>query len=328
MTDKWDHFSSAGIPPALSPENAAFAFRIRPLPTPALGWIGRDQEARPAFILRIQGSSITENSVPTFQHIEIYHACDVEIQDSNGAGYVKASVVLCKSRDEKTIALFERCVTSAISQFDAPLSTTEIDALVVKLRDLFGGLGTTSDAVALGLWGELFAIHGALDADAALICWRLRDTSKFDFGDGECRIDVKTTQQRMRTHTVSHAQLRPAGRLPAFIISIQTERQRVGLSIGDLWDALISRHPQHQDYIDKTVVKTLGTDWESARNISYDASAARASFAVYDTSDINLDDALQPPIVSVDYTIDFGQLQPARPVATSPALMRALTPQR
>jgi hypothetical protein len=163
-----------------------------------------------------------------------------------------------------------------------------------------------------GLWAELFLICQSRDPATLIRCWHGVPEDRFDFADGEQRIEVKAASGRVRIHTFALDQVRPP--MGCIAISILVERSGGGQTASDLLDEVRSRvdRPDLLIRLDSVVAQTVGTEWRQANPIAFDRQLAEDSLRFFDVHDIPSVASDVPPQVSdVHFRVDLTQQSPA-----------------
>ena len=122
-----------------------------------------------------------------------------------------------------------------------------------------------------------------------LRAWHAEPAERFDFSSGLDRIEVKGSGNRTRSHHFTYHQAYPPDELSVFVASLFAEECVGGASLGDLWDkarSLATGNAELRLKVDQICVEVLGSDWEHARERSFDYNVAKDSLAFYDIRNI------------------------------------------
>src|SRR5262249_45595316 len=140
-----------------------------------------------------------------------------------------------------------------------------ISEAVGQFTRIFQRLIAPSLRPVIGLIGELFVIQQSRNPLKALSCWRIQDSSRFDFMAGNLRLDVKAASGRARIHTFSYDQCNPPSGCTAFVASLFVEVTSRGLSLRELLERIEAVVSGRADLVIKlydTVAATLGSALE------------------------------------------------------------------
>jgi hypothetical protein len=140
------------------------------------------------------------------------------------------------------------------------------------------------------------------------------ETARFDFADGNVRIDVKATAGRLRAHTFSYEQCNPPPGTIAIVASVFTERSPDGISLRNLIREIETRIAAHPDLILKlheVLTTTLGASLTEALGMMFDPNLANSSLRFYSLREIP---ALRGPlpvgVSDVHFRSDISGLPP------------------
>ena len=288
------------------PDQGQFAFTVRPLPGGAnSGWIGRNNQCGAAFLLAVppEGPGHPAVALPL---IRVRHCVPVAIDDGQSRREVSVSLLECLARDDATVELFVRAVGGILTDRHGLPSAAYLGEIVERLLGLFRDYSYASDAGILGLWGELLLIAHCPSPERLARQWRSHEGSRYDFGSETERLDVKATTSPHRHHELSFGQVAPPAGVAAAFASISTEQVSQGTSVGALWDRVLSLAPNSQARIDSQCIRTLGRDWQKARETSFDLSKALTTLLVYPVSGVPRLADLPPGVLRARFTSDFS----------------------
>lgn len=282
---------------------------VRRLPNPETGWIGCSAEARAAFLLHVSDVGGRPHAI-SLPSIRARHAIRVLIDDGSSRREEVVSLVECLAEDRASVELFVRCISSLVADCSGQLSGAGLADALDRLVDLFRNVTHATDAEVLGLWSELVIITHCSDPSASIRRWRLRGTSRYDFGTESERLDVKATTSAVRHHEVSFDQTQPPAGVTAAFASMLTERVSTGTSVRCLWELALTLAPGDHHRIDATCVRTLGRDWQIAQEHAYDLSRALSTLHVYLVTDIPRFDHLPGGVIRARFVSDFNCASP------------------
>lgn len=182
----------------------------------------------------------------------------------------------------------------------------ELVRIVRSLIDLFRGLDGSQRKSALGLWGELFCIATAVDPTAAIESWHPNPVDRYDFSNGDCRLEIKTTTG-VRLHHFGYEQLRPHADIEIYIGSIITEESADGISIGDLIEEICSHDisPRLQTRLVNISMKTLGRSWAYESLRCFNREVALHSFRFFEGGTVPCVDPPPPEISELHFVADL-----------------------
>lgn len=123
----------------------------------------------------------------------------------------------------------------------------------------------------------------------ALTAWRIDEAARFDFSDGDVRLDVKATNGRLRTHVFSYEQCNPPSGTIAIVASLFIEHTPGGSTLGSLIGQIKTRIAGHADLVFKlheVVAATLGKSLNDALALTFDTKLADSSLRFFSLHDV------------------------------------------
>jgi len=167
-------------------------------------------------------------------------------------------------------------------------SHKQLKAEVQKLIDLFSRFNRPSSKTIQGLWAELLIIEQAKSPEYLIRSWHSSPDDKFDFNDGQDKIEVKSTSKTRRVHSFALEQLNPNKNSNLLIASVFVVESGRGKNIFDLIDSICKQVQdlQLQFRLNDILSQTLGSDFDKAFNIYFDYQQAIDTLAFFDFKDI------------------------------------------
>jgi hypothetical protein len=142
--------------------------------------------------------------------------------------------------------------------------------------------------VVRGLWAELLVIEQSNDPEYLIRSWHVTPEDKYDFNDGEGKIEVKSTASDERSHMFSIGQLNPIGEGGLLIASILVSRIGVGKSIFDLVDSISQKVGKSEIIIKlrEIVLSTIGPHIQEVSKIFFDYNKGVQEYLLFDYKQI------------------------------------------
>ena len=196
----------------------------------------------------------------------------------------------------------ERCTRTSSDRRGTPAFSlgpspqpSDVNRVVGHLVELFRALAVPPKKSVQGLWAELYLIAYARDPVALAQAWHSSPQDKFDFSEGDQRIEVKSATDRVRQHrflpgsTPARAPVERPDRLDI--------RRAIGsrLAPGGLLDRVESRSGDDHDLrwrVDQVVGQTLGQNLRAGMAERFDRELAREPLEFFEADRI--------PAVGVD----------------------------
>jgi hypothetical protein len=162
----------------------------------------------------------------------------------------------------------------------------EIRALIDIASELFSDEKVSPESI-LGLWGELFLLSKADDVRNGFEFWRVKDTERYDFSDGNVRLEVKTTLRDSRRHIFSLEQLRPVDGVVVYVASLMLQPSSGGLTILDLIERISTMlDPMRYRLLLSRVRSTLRGIIHDESSQAFDERKAELSLRFFDATAI------------------------------------------
>jgi len=155
---------------------------------------------------------------------------------------------------------------------------------VNRLAAIFQRMQKPPSRPVNGLFGELYIIWRSGNAVRTVGAWRTDDTARFDFSDGDVRLDVKATGGRLRTHTFSYEQCNPPPGTIAVVASLLVEQAAGGMALQTMIDEIGARIAAPPDLLLKlheVVAGTLGASLNEALALRFDIRLAQSSLQFF-----------------------------------------------
>ena len=224
------------------------------------------------------------------------------------------TVIKCVSADPFVRSHFLALLPGISAALGRTNDKTKIASVVEDIVELFRALSAIPKKEIQGLWGELLLLHEAKDVEALAKAWHAEPSDRYDFNSGTDRIEVKTASRRPRRHHFALEQLTPPSGARLVIASVIVESSGGGKNVFDLLDAIhlpLSRKPQLHLRLTRLVLQTLGSAWQTARNVRFDYEAAKQSICFYDAKIIpTVPGPLPDSVTEVRFAVDLDRVAP------------------
>lgn len=216
------------------------------------------------------------------KHMSVAFDAQYEVTNTDSGGTTTGTY--CKfTGDPDSVSLhpyFVEFLASTARMHESSLQQFEVDGIVDATLELFRKIATSPKNTVTGLWGELLLIHAAAHPDVFLKAWHVAGTDVFDFAFSDARLEVKTTERRVREHEFALEQVR-GGRVDDTVASVMLTRSAAGLSVLDLTRKIADRaSPDQQEKLWSLVLETLGQDAENCDDQKFDEKAAIDSISL------------------------------------------------
>ena len=165
----------------------------------------------------------------------------------------------------------------------------EVRKEITRFIELFRLVTEPQTKTIQGLWAELFLITESKDPVALVRCWHCIPEDKFDFNNGEERIEVKSSSSSLRIHNFSLEQLYSPTDTVTIIASVFVKPASTGKSIADLANEIADRLSSRIELIEKIqfqIALTLGKAISDSTKLTFDFQFAKDSLRFYKAEDI------------------------------------------
>lgn len=198
------------------------------------------------------------------------------------------TIISLKSDSDYLQEYFLKIVFVVLKNLSEKPLLKDLKIEIEKLINLFTKFSKPAIKTIQGLWAELLIIEQSKNPDYLIKSWHNATSDKYDFNDGNDKIEVKSTTKSRRIHNFSLEQLIPNTKSKLIISSILTIETGKGTSVFDLVELIESKlKDQNLIYrINEIVASTLGKDFEKAFDIYFDYKFSLDSIQHYHSVDI------------------------------------------
>lgn len=224
------------------------------------------------------------------------------------------TVIRCRENDSKTTRYFLSVCETILRMLGDNPTRAHIATAVNRLAAIFQKIRQPPARPLNGLFGELYLLWRSGNAVRALTSWRVDENARFDFADGDVRVDVKATGGRGRIHSFSYEQCNPPSGTIAVVASLHAEQAAGGMFLRTLMEQIEARVSAHADLVLKlheTVAATLGASLNDALSRRFDMRLAESSLQFFSLEDVPAIRGVLPSGVSdVHFRSDLSTLAP------------------
>jgi len=248
--------------------------------------IGISPEGYPMFFIECNNTNHSLDINLEFISVLFNRTC--RLSESNKQSDNIYTIISLKTENIDFQQYFLEVVCIVLEQLPQNPTHKQLKTEIQKLIDLFSRFNRPPRKTIQGLWAELFVIEQAKYPEYLIQSWHSSPDDKFDFNDGQDKIEVKSTSAARRVHSFAIEQLNPnrnSNLLIASVFVIQTGR---GKNIFDLKDSICKRvqNLQLQFRLNEILSQTLGSDFDKVFDVYFDYQQARDTLAFFDFKDI------------------------------------------
>lgn len=253
-------------------------------------FVGRDSESLACVLISVGDLAGRSHPPIRLESLEVQFdlRCNLtEVDQTRREGMF--TVIRCREQNRETVRYFFAVLEAIIRMLGDQPTREQVSVVINRLVAIFQELRRPSARSLNGLFGELFLIHRSRNPVRSLLAWRREDGARFDFSDGDVRLDVKATGGRNRRHMFSYEQCNLPLEAVGVVASLQVERVASGTRVGSLVDEIKARVSGHFDLVLKlheTVCATLGLGLKEGLAANFDMHLAESSLRFFWLSDI------------------------------------------
>ena len=279
-------------------------------------YVFKDPDGRPCTLFRLASSSGEGERVLAIalQHLRMEPRLHCRVR--NGADHVEGDYGLlrCLSASEELQEYLLKILEKVLDGRAGPITPLSLNALILRLVELFESVEATPRGTVAGLWAELFVALRAQSPLDALKAWHRYPEDRYDFAQDLQRVEVKCSTSRQREHHFSFEQAYPQAAQKVVVASLYAQSSRAGVSLGELWDRARETAAADSDLVlslERNCLRILGKGWSGARRACFDPTVAEDSVAFYAMESIpRLAAPLPPGVIRAEFVADLGGCTP------------------
>ena len=307
-------FASITPPSGGVPDKPFYA--VKPAPAYPNHYIGKDRGSLACLLVATADGAA--RSLPPIRletlDVQFDLACHVK-KDQEPKREGTFTVIRCRAPETETVRYFLSVCESILRILGNAPTSSAVGAAVNRMAAIFAKLQQPPTRSLNGLFGELFLIRASGNPRRAIRAWRIDDRARFDFSDGDVRLEVKTASNRIRAHSFSYEQCNPPAGTIAVVASLFVERAAAGMAFRTLVRQIEHRVAGDADVVFKlhdVIVATLGAGLKEAWSIGFDEQLARSSLKFFELDQITAIRGSIPIGVSeVRFRSDLSAVPPA-----------------
>jgi len=281
-------FETIGVP--TSDDMAKPLYAVLPVPGYQSYFIGKDRDSRACLLVATIDDSQRQPSPIRLESLDVQFELPCRLKKERElAKNGRFTVIRCRSLDGETVRYFLSVCEVVLRTIGDNPARREIASAVHRLAVIFQKTQKPPARTVNGLFGELYLLSRSSNPARALTAWRIDDAARFDFVDGDVRLDVKTTSSRERTHIFSYEQCNPPPGTIAVAASMFVERVSRGISLRSLLDHIAEIVGPQIDLalkLHEVTAATLGTSLNESMSLSFDGKLAESSLRFFNLTNL------------------------------------------
>ena len=301
-------------PPSNIPSDKPF-YTVMQVPGHSNYFVGKDTESLACFLVSTSDQAGRPHPPIRLESLDAQFELRCHLRQASEPGREGIfTVIRCRDGDSETTRYFlSICDTILCVLGDEP-TRIQIASAVNRLAAIFQKVRQPAMRPLKGLFGELYLLLRSANAAKALAAWRADANARFDFSDGDVRLDVKAAGGRSRLHTFSYDQCNPPSGTVAVVASLCAEQISGGASLHSIINQIKTRVSAHADLVFKlheTVAATLGASLKDGLSRCFDIRLAESSLQFFNLEDVPAIRGPLPAGVSdVHFRSDLSALSP------------------
>jgi len=265
-------------------------YAVVPVPDYSGYFVGKDKDSLACLLVSTIDSPAKPNSPILLESLDVQFGLLCHLTRPNLPREEKYyTVIRCRDSDSATIYYFYSICEMIIRMLgDQPLQA-DLAIAVDRLVAIFQKIQQPPTRSLNGLFGELFFLFRSSNTVRTLKAWRIDQNSRFDFSDGNVRLDIKTTSGRKRSHTFSYEQCNPSPDTIAVVVSLHIEQITNGMSLLSIVDSIEQRAAIDADLVLKlheNIATTLGSNLKNGLSRCFDMQLAQSSLKIFDLKEV------------------------------------------
>lgn len=267
------------------PPGDRLIYSVAPVPGHPGYFIGKDNESYACVLIAVADRDGRPHATIRLESLEVQFEVQSLIKAGGKISEGTFTVVRCRSGEPEIIRYFLSVCETILRILGTQPTRAAIADAINRLALIFQRLQKPPLRPVNGLFGELLLIRLCHDPLRALAAWRTQAISRFDFSAGDIRVDVKTTNGRIRAHNFSYEQCNPPPGTIAIAASLFVERAAGGVSLRELVlevERLVGSSTELVLKLHDIVTATLGNALPEALGIRFDRRLATSSLQFYD----------------------------------------------
>jgi hypothetical protein len=283
-----DIFEGIAPPRVENPEKPLYA--VMEIPGYSSYFIGKDREGHACLLVATEARAAGLAAPIRLESLDVQFNLRCHVRRGKEPERVGVfTVIRCRSLDDETARYFLSICDIIVGMVGDRPKQQAIATAVHRLAAIFQKMQKPAARPVNGLFGELYFIWRSANPSRTVTAWRVDEISRFDFADGNVRVDVKAAGGRLRAHMFSYDQCNPPPGTIAVVASLFVEQSPGGMSlrslIGEI-EAEIAAYPRLVLRMHEAITSALGASLSEALPMAFDIKLADSSLKFYSLREI------------------------------------------
>lgn len=297
-------------------ENDNFQFSALVIPEFPSHRIAKDKSGNPTLLL--SNANQTTRTIATnlkLQNVSVLFDVNCKIEQS-GTLLEKYFTAVCYIGNDISLKkYFLKLCSTLVKDLGNTPTHEDIRKEITRFIELLRLAVEPQTKTIQGLWAELFLIVESKAPLNLIRYWHCIPEERFDFNNGEERLEVKSSSNGIRIHNFSVDQLHSPSGTSTLIASVLVRQTSTGRSIDELATQIsihLSNDIQLIEKLQMQIALTLGKSIHNSLNLRFDYELAKDSLRFYRAEDIpRIAIEIIPPFVSdVRFKSDISAIEP------------------
>lgn len=251
-----------------------------------LFYIGVSDKKTPMFLIDCNIDNFPNDL--ELKYIQVLYNKRCRIIDNNKKTEVTCTILQLNDESYDFQNYFLEVIDLILRRLPKNPTSLQINEEIETMIKLFSCTTHPALKTVQGLWAEMLVIEQSKCPEYLIKAWHAKSTSKFDFNDGESKIEVKSSSNSIRIHTFEYGQLTSNNTSKLLIASVFAIETGLGKNILDLRESIFSRVSDLnvQFLLDKKIFETLGVDINNCSDFNFDYQLAVDELKFYDSVNI------------------------------------------
>lgn len=270
-------------------ENDNFQFSAVPIPEYSNHRIAKDKHENPTLLLSISKEGArTLIANLKLQNVLVLFDMKCKIKLSGNLIERTFTAICFIGKDILLKKYFLKLCSTLVEDLGNMPSHDEVRKEITRFIELFRLATEPQTKTIQGLWAELFLIAESKEPANLVRCWHSIPEEKFDFNNGEERIEVKSSSNSLRLHNFSLDQLHSPTDTRTIIASIFVRQASTGKNIATLSSEILARLTDIEltEKIQLQIALTLGKTISDSMKLRFDYEFAKDSLKFYKAEDV------------------------------------------
>ena len=276
-------------PPSAEPSDKPL-YAVMPVPGHSSYFVGKDRESLACLLVSTSDQTGRPHPPIRLENLDAQFELRCHLKKAREPGREGTfTVIRCRDSDSETTRYFLSICDTILRMLGDQPTRAQIATAVNRLAAIFQRIRQPPARPLNGLFGELYVLLCSGNAVRALAAWRADENARFDFSDGDVRLDVKAAGGRSRQHTFSYEQCNPPSGTVAVVASLHAEQAAGGASLRSVINHIEARVSAHADLVLKlheTVAATLGASLNDGLSRRFDMRLAESSLRFFSLEDV------------------------------------------